>query len=376
MSQTKVRAIRFEQRGRVFYTVVMPAADAIEYSRVDEWDSLKQGETAGYQRAPSGPRVRAIASFLGKADSIMPVGGLLNARAKEEGSYGAVLEFEPDDGEHGAVQKGMLVIPPDARPLWIVDMQHRLKGFEYAIGANGRTDLEDFPVTFTIADGLSKLEEVGQFEIINTTQKKVRTDLARRLMAIQARDSGKRRDLDRVGRLWEARGSQVAEWLNRSGSVWKGRIIPPNSNKAEVPNGIVRETSFVTSLKPILQAPLFRNMPEDQVAMVVERFWQAVKETFPDAFVRAEDNVIQKTPGIFSLHMLAPEIIEQVRTRGREISADSVAEIMMPWRERDPEYWAVDNEEGAAIYGSMKGFARLAADLRDELPETDYTALL
>jgi len=138
----------------------------------------------------------------------------------------------------------------------------------------------------------------------------------------------------------------------------------------------VRETSFVTSLKPILQAPLFRNMPEDQVAMVVERFWQAVKETFPDAFVRAEDNVIQKTPGIFSLHMLAPEIIEQVRTRGREISADSVAEIMMPWRERDPEYWAVDNEEGAAIYGSMKGFARLAADLRDELPETDYTALL
>src|SRR6266498_1296461 len=49
--------------------------------------------------------------------------------------------------------------------------------------------------------------------------------------------------IDERGRLWEARGPLVADWLNRHGTWWVGRIIPPNKSKRETPAGIIRETS-------------------------------------------------------------------------------------------------------------------------------------
>jgi DGQHR domain-containing protein len=348
----------------------MPAADAIAIAKVDEWDAVRQGEDGGYQRAPSGPRVGAIAAFLKKSDSVLPVGGLLNARSSEEAAYGAMLLFEADEGEHGPIRKGWLTIPQAARPLWIVDMQHRIRGLERAI-EDGREDLRSFPVTFTIADGLSKLEEITQFEVINTTQKKVRTDLARRLMAIQARHADMRKELDATGRLWQAWGSEIADWLNAHGAQWKGKITPPNSTKADAPEAVIPETSFVTSLKPILQTPYFRMMGRDgigDIATFIDEYWQAIALTFPAAFKEPTSYVIQKTPGVFSLHSLAPEIVERIRSEKREVTVDELKAVIAPWRSWGHEYWSKGNPEGAAMFGSMKGFAILAAELREALP--------
>jgi len=250
-------------------------------------------------------------------------------------------------------------------------MQHRLGGLQQAVFDEGREDLADFPVVVTIADGLSKLEEVEQFELINTTQKKVRTDLARRLMAIQSQDAERRKAIDERGRLWEARGPLVADWLNRHGTWWVGRIIPPNKSKRETPAGIIRETSFVTSLKPILQMPLFQRMADDQVSDVLNRYWSALCGYFPEAFARPNDHVIQKTPGVFSLHMLFPEVAEIARSNSGDMSLESLASAMKSWGDLDSDFWDRDNEEGAGRYGNMKGFARLAAELRHLLPTLD-----
>lgn len=251
-------------------------------------------------------------------------------------------------------------------------MQHRLGGLERAIYDDQRHDLGDFPVVATIADGLSKIEEIEQFELINTTQKKVRTDLARRLMSVQALASRDKEDeFEAKGIMWQAKGPIVADWLNRNGTVWRDRIQPPNKSKREMPNAIVRETSFVTSLKPILQQPLFRNMDEEQVAMLIDRYWQAVKDIFADAFEAPTAYVIQKTPGIFSLHLLLPEVVELVRQNGEDLAVANLTNTMSPWRELGSDYWETGSEDGAARYGSMSGFSRLAAELRRLLPKLD-----
>lgn len=372
MSTIKVHAIRFEQNGRVFYTAVIPVGELIDRSRVDVWSADASPEKVGYQRAPSSVRLRQVANYLEKDGAIMPVGGLVNARAEAENQYGEVLEFAPETQDGNGIASGWLSIPDSATPLWIVDMQHRLGGFGIAVHSDGRDDLAEFPVVVTIADGLSKMEEIEQFELINTTQKKVRTDLARRLMAIQAQDTDRRLEIDRRGKLWEARGPIVTEWLNKNGTTWKAMIIPPNKSKREMPKGIVRETSFVTSLKPILQTPLFQRMNEEQVAVLIDRYWQAIARMFPAAFASPNEYVIQKTTGVFSLNSLFPEVVELVRSGPGDLTVDNLEKAIDPWRDLSEDFWEAGNPEGAATYGGMKGFSLLAAELRQKLPQLDF----
>jgi DGQHR domain-containing protein len=363
-------AIRFEQNGRIFYTAAIPAKKLVELSKVDVWDGKQ--EVPGYQRAPKETRKRAIGRYAMKPDAIMPVGGLMNARPKDgpdEPTYGKVLHFDPS-GPEGLITPGTLTIPDGALPLYIVDMQHRLGGYEWAMQEEGGEHLADFPLVVTIADGLSKMEEVDQFDLINTTQKKVDTALARRLKTIQAKDLDHRLAFDEQGKLWEAKGPVIADRLNRNPGVWKGKILPPNKTKPQQPSMVIRESSFVTSLKPILQTPYFVRQTEEHAADLIGRYWEAVQRAFPEAFVNTDAYVIQKTPGVFSLHELAPEVFELARDKG-ELTVDGISEIVKHLAEVDggSAYWEAGNEEGAAIYGSMKGFRILASHLRQLLPE-------
>ena len=367
MYQTK--AIQFIQNRHIFYSVVLPASKIIDMSRVDAWDP--DNPMSGYQRVPSSSRKREIGLYALKPDSIMPVGGLLNARDADEndgGKYGSKLKFEPET-KMGNISFGLLTIPDEALPLYIVDMQHRIGGYEWAIQQDGGERLEDFPLVATIADGLSKMEEVDQFDIINTTQKKVRTDLARRLKAIQATDVDHMLALDKRGKMWEAKGPVIAEKLNNSRGPWEGKILPPNRAKEEQPSMVVRETSFVTSLKPILQTPYFIRQTEEVAAELISRYWCAIQQVWPEAFENPNAYVIQKTPGVFSLHELAPEVFEMVRDIG-EITVPNIYDVVKSMGNiGDSDYWDATNADGAAGYGNMKGFRFLASDLRQYLPK-------
>jgi DGQHR domain-containing protein len=363
-------AIRITQNGRVFYIAAIPAKKLVELTKVDEWNPNSPRE--GYQRAPSMSRKREIGRYAMRTDAILPIGGLVNARSKtdaKEGTYGKLLQFKEVSNNDG-IGFGVLTIPDEAKPLWIVDMQHRLGGFEWAMGEAGNERLAEFPLVVTIADGLSKLEEVDQFDLINTTQKKVRTDLARRLMSIQAQDVDHRMSLDIKGKMWEAKGAGVVEYLNKTTGVWKGRILPPNLSKKDQPTMAVRETSFVTSLKPILQTPYFGRQTEEHAAQLINRYWDAIQKVFPEAFINPEEYVIQKSPGIFALHELAPLIFETARDKG-ELTVENIYDIVKGLGEVDgsSEYWKADNYEGAAQYGSMKGFRILAVNLKEYIPE-------
>lgn len=369
------KATRVIQNGRVFYVVALRAADLVHLTKVDVWDPEDESGTKGYQRAPSRRRKKEIAEYAIGSDAVMPLGGLVNARSKDgEGEYGRQLEFKCES-EQGSISFGVLSIGREALPLHVVDMQHRIGGYQFAIEELGAEHLADFPLVVTIADGLSLMEEVDQFDLINTTQKKVRTDLARRLKAIQVADPEKRIALDQKGKLWEARGPKVVSVLVRTeGSPWYMRVVPPNATRKDYPDSVVRETSFVTSLKPVLQTPYFQRISESAAAQLIMRYWEAIARLYPAALSNPRDYVLQKTPGVFAFHSIAPEVFELARDRG-ELSADSMLEVLNPVRDAfDDEFWATDNEEGAAQFGSMKGFRILASRLREHLPSLEITA--
>jgi len=363
----------------------MRASEILSLARVDEWrsaDETRMDDRSGYQRALSPSRLRSIADYFEKPDAVMPLGGLLNARSGDESHYGQELTFIPDEANASVdgPQAGVLALSEEAKPLWIVDMQHRLGGLRRAIEVDGRDDLLDFPITCTIADGLSKLEEIGQFELINTTQKKVKTDLARRLMAIQARHTDLEREFRAAGKLWEARGSEIADWLNHHSAVWTGRITPPNASRSDYPDGVARETSFVTSLKPILNAPLFSRMDAEAVAKALDAYWSALAIVFPEAIADPQNHLIQRTPGVFSLHDVFGDVVEIVRSRQTgelSVSPDVFADVLDCWNDSigDSDFWLRGVDEGASLYGGMKGYKMLANELRDALPEPTMRVL-
>ena len=105
--------------------------------------------------------------------------------------------------------------------------------------------------------------------------------------------------------------------------------------------------------------------------MLIDRYWQALKQTYPEAFETPAEYVIQKTPGVFSLHLLLPEVVELVRSKGQDLTVDGMVAVMKPWVELGSEYWETGYDEGAARYGSMAGFSRLAAELRQYLPKLE-----
>ena len=362
----KVPAIRMVQGGKVFYVTAVPAARLLAISKVDVWHSGDQDP--GYQRAPVSSRKNQIASYVAQPDAILPVGGLLNARRDEDDHTGSVLRFRPEGGDDGPVVPGVLELPSADDPLWIVDMQHRLGGFDVALQRG--EDVADFPVVVTIADGLTRLEEIRQFELINTTQKKVRTDLARRLLEIRVEDINEKQLIVEQGRLWQARGPRVVDWLNRNCPVWGGGIIEPNSSKKERPNGVAKETSFVTSLKPVLNTPLLSRAAEDRVAELLSWYWQGLAELWKEAFADPKAYVVQKTPGLFSLHSIAPDVFELARQVG-DLSKNGIAQVLKDL-DVDSDFWHKANGT-AGQFGSMKGFGILAEELRSYLPVIDLS---
>lgn len=369
----QLHATQFIQNERVFYLVTIPAGDLINLTAVDVWSD--DDPESGYQRAPEVSRIREIAAYAADEDAIMPMGGLLNARAKEkEGKhYGTVLEFKPLNGSKGNVRQGTLTIPESALPLYIVDMQHRINGYRWAIEENNQEELKSFPLVCTIADGLTKMEEVDQFDIINTTQKKVRTDLARQLKALYLDDPDRRKQLDATNKLWEARGAVVARMLRQNPGVWFEKIQPPNTRKKDMPTAVMPETSFVTSLKPVLRMPYFSLISEEQIVQLIQSYWAAIIKIFPEAFADPNQYVIQKSNGVFSLHMIAPQVFELVRNQGHKMDTDGFYAVLnCLGEELDGSYfWQNDNPYGAARYGGMKGFSFLAAELRNILPKLE-----
>jgi DGQHR domain-containing protein len=258
----------------------------------------------------------------------------------------------------------------------VVDGQHRIGGLKHAMEEIEGSGLGQFTVPVVITEDMDKFDEMLQFYVINTEQKKIRTDLANRLLQQQARnEEGFTRILEQ-GAEWKIRATAVTDQLNANpNSVWCGRIQAPNQRKSA--NHVMKEISFSTSLRPVVggSSLLARGLHVGQVTELLARYWNALAELLPQAFQNQDEYVIQKTPGVFSLHSIFPLIFELSRQSGQTITVEAFRDVVRPMIEAEDgaEFWRGDNDEGASQYGSMKGFRILASRLEGHLPRIEVT---
>lgn len=341
-------------KGRAVYSTVLKVKDLIEDRdfKIDFWRKEKKlDKNQGYQRIPTQSRLKKIVKFIeDEKNPIFPTTILLGSRQK--------LEFKSRDGESGTLKIN--------RPLWIIDGQHRILGLRKAVH-KGYLEWKDKELPVIILDNFNKPEETIQFYILNTTQKRVPTDLAQRLI--------RKISYEKVSPItfspseeWKIKGLQIIDLLNETDeeyNAWYGRIRLPNTERKKY--HIVSQNSFLNSLRPLLSQGVLqgKEKPSDICYKIIRNYWFAIKKIIPEPFASPREYVIQKTPGVYSLHDLANRIMlgtnDFTRTYFRaileKVFTDDFDEIF--WRSRG---------EGAAIFNSMKGFRILANQMAAKLP--------
>ena len=195
------------------YSGVMRVKDLIEWAEIDVYRQ-DDGREEGYQRAPETARTGKVARYL-QSDSkpLMPTSILL--------SFRGVL------GNPAADDVSIEIDLADEDRLWIVDGQHRLYGFKKAVADLGLERLNDYQLPVVIVENPSIEDEANQFRVINENMKKVRTDLARRILAMRIAGLGRsvRQEIRQSGRLWEATAVDILNSLNKDeDSPWLDRI--------------------------------------------------------------------------------------------------------------------------------------------------------
>ena len=136
----QLEGVWFNQEGVRFFGSAMRAEDLLAHAQVDVYRE-ENGSFLGYQRNPERARARAFARYLRtQSVPVVPTAVLLNARdgfsvGNQNGTSHADIREDAD--------------------LWVIDGQHRIEGFRYAIDELGLIRLKDFPIPVVIADGLT-----------------------------------------------------------------------------------------------------------------------------------------------------------------------------------------------------------------------------
>jgi DGQHR domain-containing protein len=367
----KVPALKIRQDGQTLYVTAIPAGKLISHSKPDTFRE-EHGEEHGYQRAPERSRALAMARFLRGNQVLLPTAVTLGAREE--------LNFDE--------KNGMLELPEEST-LFEVDGQHRLAGFRISINDQGIQRLSEFPLVVTIIDNGSEILEAEQFRTINETAKKVRTDLARRILTRMAHQMRLPFRAIDIARKWEVRATDIIGLLkNDPESPFYNRIQAPNQRKSSTHT--IKEQSFGDSLRPLLTSHPFDGYSPEAVAEGLNEFWKAWQRIMDEAqdhednpFLKPQDFVLLKAiPGVFALHLVCRYLWTVFERRGQRFRAELIYKALKEAGEKvfgdDEDFttrraWDSDNNRGFALYGGLKGAKGLSDLIIEYLKEAGYT---
>jgi DGQHR domain-containing protein len=327
-----LRALPFNQKRIKMYLATVQVG-LLDHFSIALWNPQSPMGRRGYQRRLDTDRVSKIARYFERRDSIMPVAGLLNVRQK------GVLKY----------RNGKLTVP-DGEPIWVVDMQHRMKGLIQARDDKLIPSTFQFPVVLT--EGLSHIEEAAQFYIINTKAKKMDVALTRRLLI----ENNRVKDVADV-RPWEIAAVKITIALNRElpDNPWFGTIRQPNEERLQ--SHIATEKSFVNSLRQLLIGK--RVGHPRRIAKRLAKYWSAVRTNVEEPFKDPKRYLIQKTPGMFAFNFfLAPAFFAKHREK-------KYLKALSGLKRLGPQFWRRLNKRGARRFGTgMAGYANLAMHVK------------
>lgn len=354
----EIPVIRITQQGKKIYIGKMTARDILDRCITTEWDSDLGWDLnkQGYQRAPNKKHYMRIANFLKEeGDPLLPTSALFAAREDEYG----LLDFTPY-GE-ACPDVGKLIIPK-GRLLFIVDYQHRWRGVKYAVENLKCNVLLNFQVPVIILADVSRYEEIRQFYLINSKQKRVDTDLGLALLQTMATEASEAELLNFVGpgKRYRIRATRLTfKIAGKAQGPWAGKIIDPNM----IPTGnqMVSIKSFVDSLQPILsrRSPVHMKA-DDELIQIILDYWSGIEQLMPNTFAYPKDYAIQATVGVFVMHRVATKKVFYDCIQQNDMSSTKVAEILNKAKAQhmNVNFWRIGGS--TKPYSSASGVKELA----------------
>lgn len=362
----KIRGGFFEQNNKKFLFGIAKVKDILEKMEIDTWS---QSHREGYQREVTRYRAKSFGKFMAEG-GISPTAILLNIRSEGLESF-----MKKNDHEFEI---------PDEVKVWVVDGQHRLKGFEI-VGEQNPDLLEiEMPVLVTSLGGndddLARYREALQFYIINKTQKGVRSDLVERILYTTTIREGRERIIKKETQEtlpeslisdveWKPKAIEIVDSLNaRQDSPLKGKIRLPN---LRYKGNVVSQVSVVASLKDFVKSEDVKKITKgntETMTSALINYWQATKELCPEPFEEVEETgkaneyVLLKTTGIYSMNMVLPKIIVFCRKNNEYLlTKDSFKRILSKVAQKyiNSVFW---NSNGTAgnLGTSLKTFNHIA----------------
>lgn len=373
MPEMEFLCIKLGQHGRTFYSCVIPADKLSElYSQgiigVDVW---KPEHREGYQREPVIQRARKFGSYVS-------TGGI---------SPTSVLMYQRDLENGVTFNNGKLVIPivKTAEPLlYIVDGQHRALGLKdgFSRGALDESLKFDVPVVILLKGNADPyIEEAQQFVTINSTQKRVRTDLAsQQLLKIAEQGGGKLKGIITSGSVIDVKAPKdvlklyatyVANSLTDDPtSPLYGKIVRPAAARAE--SGLPSSSQFEDSLLDnyvegsVMSFAANRGYTIGELTELLKNYWAAIFDLLPSAIESPSEYYVTKTIGTHALNALIPSMFNLKRLK-KVPSKDEFTKVLATLElMTDESQWGKGGSIGD--YGGGKGaFKRLAIDLHTSL---------
>lgn len=360
----RIQVVRFKQNGFTLYSGVMTVDELLAHARTTEWDP-GQGwalEGQGYQRAPEQGHSSQIGTFLRReGDPLLPTNALPASRNADYGE----LHFDPVAGDMGYLDV------PENRPLFVVDYQHRWRGFKHAIEDLKVTSLRTMKIPVTILADAPVIEETKQFYLINSKQKRVDTDLALTLMNAMSNDATEEELANLVGpgNRYRIRGTRIVVRIAQLGSgPWLGKIEEPNGIGNH--NQIASIKSFVDSLRPMVGArsPVY-HLPDKDLLNIILSVWTGVLDLWPEWSQDFPQYAVQRSVGLFVVHRVARQLLipRMIRTNyySSRMVTDALSPVKSSWLDRD--FWRTGGEIGS--YSSGAGQKELADRIIRAVPQ-------
>ena len=369
---SEIEVIQFNQGGFTLFSGVMTVGQLIDHAVPTEWDpglgwdpdTLNE---QGYQRAPIQKHFERIGEFLARErDPLLPTSALLASR---NGSYGE-LNFTPVAGNLGWLKI------PETRDLFIVDYQHRWRGFRFAIEVMGMDELRNVRIPFTILADTPVSEEMKQFYLINNNQRRVDTDLSLTLMHAMAPGLPERDLLNLVGpgNRYKIRGTRlVIRFLQSNQGPWAGKIHEPNM-PAE-PGQLASMKSFVDSLRPVVSTrSVIHPYGDDEIFELISNVWDGILDLHPEWRESSNQFAVQASVGLFVFHRLAAAFLIPEMLRDGDWSPEFVTFMLSETGSTrlSAEFWRAGGGIGA--FSSGAGHNELARLIVDDLNQAYYGA--
>ena len=348
------------------YVGVMQVKDLLSRYHIPHWQHENR---KGYQRSLDERRAKKFAAELKEGKVSVPTALLLSVRDesfKPKLTSGGLYEFP---------------LPPAGEPIfYVVDGQHRLMALKHLVEEEPSGPWNQWRISVVIFFGADEYSEMNQFYIVNSNAKSVKTDHALELLAERVEhDSGLMADLISKKQDWKVQALRLSDQVSKRGD-WLGLIQFAGQDKG---NSIIRSNSFVSSFRMAYRDTIFKTFDPKARVEIVRAYWAGIRKVLPECFHEPRKYTLQKTVGVFVMHLLLPDAIMRVKFNQNahdnpdayaHVLQDALLELSGENKLFEPvsghEFWLTGKQGAAGAYSSGSGQSLLAERIRQQLSTT------